>query len=311
MPAKPKSTKPIAPKSDSKPKLTWLPNKTFELTLTIPKEEVKKTYGQVLSLLAKDTAVKGFRQGKAPEKLVEEKVGKSHVYEHVVQELVTGKYLEALKKHQLKPIISPKVSMVSMKDGEDWAFKATACEMPEIKLGKWEEAVKGVNATAKIWTPASGKPATPESKAGDQVQTQPESEDKKIAKIFDALLKEAQVDLSQILIDDETNRMLSKLLDQVNKLGMTIDQYLASEHKTSDQLRQEYRELAERTLKLEFILAEIGQEKNFAVTEKEVELMIQAVPDEKSRQNLQTPEQKTYIASILRKRKTIDFLLKL
>ena len=60
-----------------------------------------------------------------------------------------------------------------------------------------------------------------------------------------------------------------------------------------------------------FILAKIAQEKSLLASEKDIETMIQAVPDEKERQKLQSPDQKAYIASILRKRKTIDYLLRL
>ena len=46
-------TKPIY-----KTTLSWLPKKTFELTITIPKEEVQKTYHQVLKKIASETEIK-------------------------------------------------------------------------------------------------------------------------------------------------------------------------------------------------------------------------------------------------------------
>jgi FKBP-type peptidyl-prolyl cis-trans isomerase (trigger factor) len=307
-----------APKSAQKPgsaNLTWLPNKTFELELTIPQDKVKKAYQEVLAQLAKTTQVKGFRQGKAPLKLVEEQVGKQQIYDHVIQHVITDQYLAALKQHQLAPIVSPKIEVVNIEEDKDWVVKATACETPEINLGDWEKAVKGVAAVSKIWTPDQGKPAvTPKAQEEPKTateQTAEPSQQEKLTKIFDALLKEAQVKLADRLIEEETNRMLSRLLDQVNRLGLTIDQYIASQNLTVETLRQEYQKTAERTLALEFILAKIALEKNLTSSEKDIEAMIQAVPDEKERQKLQSPDQKAYIASILRKRKTIDYLLSL
>lgn len=296
-------------------KLTWLPNKTFELELIIPWQKVKKVYQEVITELTKTTTVKGFRKGKAPANLVEEQVGKQQIYDHVIQRVVTDQYLDALKQHRLIPIVSPKLSVVSIEEGKDWVVKATACETPEINLGEWEKAVKGAAAVSKIWTPDQGKPE-PKPEAKDQPKTATErtteaSGQQKLTKIFDALLQVAQVKVSDLLIEEETNRMLSRLLDQVNRLGLTIDQYLNSQNSSSEKLRQEYRQTAERTLRLEFILAKIAQEKQLTVSEEDVDKMIQAVPDEKERQRLQSPEQKTYIASMLRKRKTIDYLLNL
>lgn len=311
---KPKST----PKAALKPgsaNLTWLPNKTFELELTIPQNKVKRVYQEVLAELAKTTQVKGFRQGKAPAKLVEEQVGKQQIYDHVIEHVITDQYLAALKQHHLAPIVSPKIEVVSIEEGKDWVVKATACETPEINLGDWEKAVKGAAAVSKIWTPDQGKPAVA-PKVQDEPKTATEqtaepSQQQKLTKIFDTLLKEAQVKLADRLIEEETNRMLSRLLDQVNRLGLTIDQYLTSQNLTAESLRREYQKTAGRTLSLEFILAKIAQEKNLSASEKDIEAMIQAVPDEKERQKLQSPDQKAYITSILRKRKTIDYLLNL
>lgn len=298
--------KPIKTVPGTEAKLTWQPHKTFELEITIPWPKVKKAYDQVLEETAKTISIKGFRQGKAPKKMVEEQVGKQALYEKVVQKVVVAQYVEALKNHQLRPIINPKISVVKIKEGEDWLVKAAACERPEIKLGQWQETVRGVKAQAKIWTPKSGEPAL---KPEEKPEASPEADQQKLSKIFEALLKEVQVDLSPLLVEEETNRILSGMIDQVNKLGMTVDQYLNSKKITSDQFRSQQQQQAEQTLKLEFILAEIAEEMKLAADENEVKQAIEAVKDEKDREKLKSPEQKAYIASVLRKRKTIDYLL--
>ena len=301
-----KKKKPVETVSKVEAELTWQPHKTFELEITIPWPKVKKAYDQVLEATSKTISIKGFRQGKAPMKMVEEQVGKQALYEKVVQKAVVAQYVEALKTHQLRPIINPKISVVKLKEGEDWLVKAAACERPEIKLGQWKEAVRGAKTQAKIWTPKSSEPALkPEKKP----EASPGADQQKLSKIFEALLKEAQVELSPLLVEEETNRILSSIIDQINKLGMTVDQYLNSKKITSGQLRSQQRQQAEQTLKLEFILAEIAEEMKLAADQKEVDQAIEAVKDEKDREKLKSPEQKAYIASVLRKRKTIDYLL--
>ena len=68
----------------------------------------------------------------------------------------------------------------------------------------------------------------------------------------DELIQEIQ-EIWPFLIEKETNRLLSQLLDELKRLGMSLDQYLASRGKTDEQLRSEYDERAEKDLKMEWV----------------------------------------------------------
>ena len=316
MSSKKKPTSKAKTSEKAQAQLTWQPNKTFSLKLIIPKKEVAKAYDQVLEEAVKNTTVKGFRKGKAPKKIVEEQVDKERLSEQMTQRLITTHYLQAIKQHQLRPIIAPKISVISMKQNEDWVITATACEAPEVKLGEWEKILKDARTASKIWTPDSKQTSSEVSfaelrQAAQKTGEKPESKQDKLSKIFDILLKEAVVGLAKALIDDERDRLLSNLLHQVNKLGMTVEQYLNSQHLSADQVRKQYQQLAERTLKLEFILAKIAEQKQIKVSAQEVDQAIQATPNKTEKEKLQTSDQKAYIASTLQKQKTIDYLLSL
>ena len=56
-----------------------LEDKTIELTLSIPWEDIKKTYDEVVEDFVKETELPGFRKGKAPRAAVEEKLDKNKV----------------------------------------------------------------------------------------------------------------------------------------------------------------------------------------------------------------------------------------
>lgn len=279
--------------------LNKLPDGTIELTITIPLKRVKASYDEVLKKQAAKIEIKGFRKGKAPPKLVEQKIGKNALYEEVLKTLIPQVYAEAVKEQNIKPILSPQIKVVNLQEGKDWQIKALTCELPEIKLGDYRAEAKKVLAPAKVWTPNKEK------------QKVKQSREDKIAQIFKTLVAIASVKLPEILIQQEVNRMLSRLIDQTNQLGLTVEQYLTSTGKTNQQLKSEYRQQAEETLKLELILAQIAVKEKVTVTEAEVEKMIEAVPDKKVRVGLQTPDQQLYIRQLLRKRKVIDNLLKL
>jgi len=273
-----------------------LPNGNIELTITIPWKRVKGVYEKVLEKFKRETEIKGFRKGKAPKKLVEEKVGKETLYEETLKELIPQVYLEAVQKHKLQPIINPQLKLTSAAWEKDWQIVATTCELPEVKLGDYKGEIRKALAAEKIWVP--GK---------DKKEKKPTTEDK-LGKIFKTLLETCQLQVPEILIEDEVNRMLSRLIDQTSKLGLTVEEYLNSQKKTAEELKKEYYQQAEETLKLEFILSAIADEQKIQVTDEEIEKMIRALPDEETKKEFQNPEQKAYLRHLLRKRQVIDSL---
>lgn len=275
---------------------------TLELTITIPKKRVAEAYQKALKQLANETEIKGFRKGKAPLKKVEEKIGKTKIYEEVLKFLIPEVYLEAVKEQKIKPIINPQISVVSLEEKKDWQIKATTCELPKANLKNYKGEIKRTLASEKIWVPGKDK--------DDQKEAE-EKESEKIQKIFQALLKTVILKVPELLIQEEVNRMLSRLVDQTGRLGLTVEQYLASIGKTSDQIRQEYRQQAEESIKLELILSAIADQEKITVSDKEVQAMINAAPDENSKKAMKTQAQQAYIHQLLRKRKVIDNLTKL
>ncbi len=282
-------------------KLTWLPKKTFELEFSIPWPEVKTAYTQVVDQLTKESKLEGFRKGKAPKALIEKSVDKGKLYEEVINRLLPLSYAKSISQHQLKPAVAPKIQIISAKENEAWQFKATSCELPQVSLGNYTQTVKGVLAKEKIWTPAKGAPDKKEQK--DLTETQ------KLNLIAKSLIDSIRLDLSDLLVESERDRLLAKLLDQIQKLGLSIDQYAISNNKTVDQIKAEYLQTASNSLKLEIILQAIADDKGFKVTDAEIDKMIAAAGDEKIKKALNTPGERAYIASVLRKRQVIDYLL--
>jgi len=297
----PKTTETKTDKTAGSAKLTWLPKKTFELEITIPWSEIAKTYDKVLNKFVEHTEIKGFRKGKAPKNTVENYVGKSKIYEDVVEEAVSDAYLAAVKQHNLRPIISPNVLPISMEEDIDWVVKVTACEYPEIKLGDYEKEIRGLKAKQALWTPdKAGKPE--ESKKDDKPN---------LEEIFEVLIKTSTIDMSDMLIESETSRLLAQLVDQAQAAGITLAQYLESKGLTRDQLKAQYRDLAEKNLKVEFILSEIADERKMELPLKKVDEMIAQTKDATAKKAYDDPRQKTHLAIMLRKQQVVDYLISL
>ena len=118
------------------------------------------------------------------------------------------------------------------------------------------------------------------------------------------VLKVTKVKIPQILLEEQVNRRLTDLLDQTQKLGLTIDQYLKAKGKTAEQLKEEYKKEAEKTLSLEFVLEKITEEEKITVSNQEINQFLNQEKDKKVQEQLKT--QKYYLASLLRRQKTLD-----
>lgn len=279
------------------------PDGAIQLTITIPVDEVNKGYERAMETIVNNAEIDGFRKGKAPRKLVEEKTDKSKVYEKVLQDIIPQAYIESVKEHSLKPIISPKVELLKAKEGEDWEIRATTCEEPIIELGDYKDKVKTALASSKLWTPGKDE--------GDKQKTAETTDEEKTQKVIQAVLDSVKIEIPQIIIEEEVNRSISNLINQTNTMGLTIDQYLASIGKTPDSIRKEYADKTMANYKMQFALDKIAAMEKIEVSDQEIEDLIKASGDDKLRKELENPMQKAYIKGIIARRKTLELLTKL
>ena len=267
---------------------------TIKLTITIPANEVKKAWDEVLEQTAKNAKLSGFRKGKAPKKLVEENTDREKVREEVLKKLLPQSYIEAVQEHKIRPIVNPKIHVEKLDDPSTgsgqagWQFIALTCETPTVELGKYKDEIKKITAKSEIVIP------------GKEQQPPPFEE------VVKALLENVKVTIPAMLIEHEVDRLLSQTLDEIKRLGMTLDQYLSSTQRNPQSLRDEYQKRAENDIKLEFTLQKIAEAENITVEQKEIDEAILKAKDDAERKHLE--ENRYLLASILRQQKTLDFL---
>jgi FKBP-type peptidyl-prolyl cis-trans isomerase (trigger factor) len=87
---------------------------------------------------------------------------------------------------------------------------------------------------------------------------------------------------------------------------MSVEQYLSSTGRTNESVRKEYAEQAKRTLTLEFTLEEIADKEGILVSDDDIDTVIKTAKTEEEKKSLEA--QRYYIASVLRRQKTLDFL---
>ena len=285
--------------------LNRLSDGTIELTLTIPWPDVAKTYETAVDEAVKHAEVSGFRKGKAPRKVVEEQLDKTKVYEEVLKDLLPKVYNQAVTDQKLHPIINPKIELKEASEGKDWIVRAVTCEKPDVMLGNYQQAIKDLKASKqkKIWVPGQ-EPSASAKAPGDKEDRKPTLDE-----LLKALSDSVSITIPSLLVEHEVNRLLSDLIDQTKKLGLSVEQYLASTGRTADSVRHEYEAQARRTLTLEFSLEEIADKEGILVSDDDIARVIQTAKTDEEKKALEG--QRYYLASVLRRQKTLDFLASL
>lgn len=284
--------------------LKRLPKATIEIIAKIPWNDIVDENLKSFDTLQQSLVVEGYRKGKVPKALAEKHIKKEAIFQQTIREMLPRVYEELVKKEGLKPIISPRVELIKAKENEEWEIKFSLAEKPTIELGDYKkyipEAVKEAQK-AEIWVP--GKEEKPPEKKAD------ENQQEKLNAALGAVLKHAKVEISELVIDEELNIRLSRLVDDVQKVGLTMDSYLKSRNLTIEGIKKQLAQEIEETYKLEFILMEVADKENIEVQKADIDGILGSIKDEKERQN--AAQNAYYYASILRKQKTLEFLTSL
>jgi len=278
---------------------------TVTVNLTIPKADIVKAHGEAFERLKNSLTVEGFRKGKAPVDIAKKHISAEAIYQEMIKSILPSIYEEIVKKESLKPILSPKIELVKAKEGEDWELKITVAEKPEIDLGDYKAKIKELKSKSKkdeIWVP--GKEQSSDSNKKSDTQ-----KSKYLNDVLEVVLHAAQIELPDLVVEEEVNNRLSRLVDDVQKIGLTTEQYLKSKNLTMDMLKTQYKKEISDTYKLEFILSEIADKEGIKVEQADLDKLFDNIKDEKAKE--QAKANSYYYATILRKQKTLDFLISL
>jgi trigger factor len=108
---------------------------TRKLTITIPPERVGRARAAERKRLGKKVRIKGFRRGKIPADVIEQRYG-DFLDEHVRSVLVEEAYREAVDETELQPAGAAHITNVQYAPGERLTFQAEFEIMPTVELDR-------------------------------------------------------------------------------------------------------------------------------------------------------------------------------
>ena len=117
-----------------------------EVTFSISAADLEAACERVYQRQKKDIAVKGFRKGKVPRKMVEKLYGEEVFFEDAVNMIIPNELGAIIEENDINIIDRPSVELVSCSKEEGAVCKATLITKPEITVS----AYKGIHAPMKV-----------------------------------------------------------------------------------------------------------------------------------------------------------------
>ncbi|MBG6225656.1 trigger factor [Arthrobacter sp. CAN_A2] len=121
-----------------------------KLNVEVPFEELKPSIDEAYKTIATQVQVPGFRKGKVPQQLIDQRVGRGYVIETAVNDGLNGFYQSAVQESGIRPLSRPEVEITEVpdpakKDGQ-LAFSVELDIRPEIELPDYEGIEVSVEA---------------------------------------------------------------------------------------------------------------------------------------------------------------------
>ena len=104
------------------------------LAIEVPFAELEPSVKKAYREIAQQVTVPGFRRGKVPTMVIDQRVGRGTVLNEAVQEAIPENILAAVREHEVKTLGRPEVEITEFNDGQALRFTAEVDVRPEITL---------------------------------------------------------------------------------------------------------------------------------------------------------------------------------
>lgn len=105
------------------------------MTVTVPFADLQPDVDSAYRKVAGSIRVPGFRPGRVPRQLVDQRVGRTTVLDEALQEALPRFYSQAVQDTSTDTLSRPEVDVTGFGDGEPLVFTAEVDVRPEVQLG--------------------------------------------------------------------------------------------------------------------------------------------------------------------------------
>jgi trigger factor len=109
-----------------------------KLTVEVPFEELTPAIDAAYKKIGRSVKVQGFRPGKVPARILDQRVGRDAVLEEAINDALPQLYSDAVEQAEIKAVGRPNVDLEPYEDGGALHFSATIDVRPEIELPAYD-----------------------------------------------------------------------------------------------------------------------------------------------------------------------------
>ena len=129
-----------------------------KLTVEVPYEELKPSLDAAYKTIGSQISVPGFRAGKVPARIIDQRVGRGAVLQEAVNEALPHFYGQAVEENKIRPLGKPEVDVteVPADEGQDLKFTIEVDVRPELELPDYDgvevevDVVDGESTAAEV-----------------------------------------------------------------------------------------------------------------------------------------------------------------
>ncbi|WP_332664069.1 trigger factor, partial [Aeromicrobium sp.] len=105
-----------------------------KLTIEVPFEEFKPSLDAAYKTIGSQITIPGFRKGKVPAAIVDQRVGRTAVLDEAINSALPGWYSQALQDTKIQPLSQPDIDLSKFEDGEPIEVTAELDVRPDLEL---------------------------------------------------------------------------------------------------------------------------------------------------------------------------------
>src|ERR687893_89453 len=109
------------------------------MAIEVPWGDLDHAFGEVYKELGKQVRVPGFRPGKVPNRVLDQRIGRPVVLEQVVQHAIPEVYSEVVRENQVRVLGQPDIEVTRLDDNDTLAFTAEVDVAPKVQLPSLDE----------------------------------------------------------------------------------------------------------------------------------------------------------------------------
>ncbi len=109
------------------------------MAIEVPWGDLDHAFGEVYKELKKQVRVPGFRPGKVPDRVLDQRVGRPAVLEQVIQHAIPEVYSEVVRENSVRVLGQPDIEVTRLDDNDTLAFTAEVDVAPKIELPPLED----------------------------------------------------------------------------------------------------------------------------------------------------------------------------